>query len=201
MTKFGILMIGYAGLALAPGCATDTAAAPSDDTQAATSELTGEPGATPRGLGAFNILQMVNTPLCLRPQGGSTVPGALLELHACDASAAIDNWELRNVSGRIAIINAATGNCIYNNAAVPLVNMARPIDVESCFLSDKPGVFASNALWKQHFPAAGASSFETEIQLRDTNFCLDMPNGQPFDGATFWNFRCNSTAAQQFEVK
>jgi hypothetical protein len=112
------------------------------------------------------------------------------------------NWDISSQpSGRISIKNVKSGNCLYNNAAVPLVNGAMPIDVESCFVSDKPGVFASNALWKRLTPVTGFTSFESEIQFRDTGFCIDVPNDAPFDGATFWNFRCNSTPAQLFVVE
>jgi hypothetical protein len=147
------------------------------------------------------VIRLVNTQLCLRPQGGSTAQGVPLELHQCDPNAPNQNWSIQTqTSGRVTIVNVASGNCLYNNAAVPLVNFARPIDVESCFVSTNPGQLASNSLWKKLL-INGAWSFETEVQSKDTGFCLDLPNDVPFDGATFWNFGCNRTAAQLFSIE
>jgi hypothetical protein len=200
MTKFGILMIGCAGLAGIPGCMADSP----DGTQTTESALETAPDVTPDvkpdGIGAFNTLRLVNTQLCLQPQGGSTAAGATLELNTC-TNALIQNWELRpQPSGRISMINAQTGLCIYDAPPLPLVNGARPILVDSCFVSNAPTTFASNTLWKR-LSISGAASFETEIQFRDTGFCLDIPNDNPFAGALPWNWSCNSTAAQLFSVE
>lgn len=195
MTKFGILMIGYAGLAIIPGCMAESP----DETQS--SESASALTATPGAFGPFNTIRLVNTDLCLRPQGGSSTPGVPLELHACDPNALEQNWVIQSQpGGRISIANVASGNCIYNNAPLlPLTNGAMPIDVESCFVSTDPGVFSSSALWKRRL-INGSSSFESEIQFRDTGFCIDVP-GIPFDGEGFWNWGCNSTPAQLFSVE
>ncbi len=193
MTKFGILMIGYAGLAIIPGCMAESP----DETQTSASALTAAPGA----IGAFHTIRLVNTELCLRPQGGSTAASAPLELHACDPSAPDQNWAIQSQpGGRISLANVASGNCIYDNAPLlPLTNGAMPIDVESCFVSDRPGVFASGALWKQLI-INGSSSFESELQFRDTGFCIEVP-GIPFDGVGFWNWGCNGSPGQLLSVE
>jgi hypothetical protein len=199
MTKIGILMIGYAGLAIIPGCMAES---PEEtQTSASTSALTAAPDVAPSAIGAFHTIRLVNTTLCLRPQGGSTAPVVPVEIHACDPNALDQNWSFQGQpGGRIAIVNVASGNCIYDNAPLlPLTNGAMPIDVESCFVSTNPGVFSSGALWKQR-NIFGSSSFESEIQFRDTGFCIEVP-GIPFDGVGFWNWGCNGSPGQLLSVE
>jgi hypothetical protein len=198
MTKLGILSLGFAGLFMIPGCMAE----PPDETEEAASELAVAPDSiVTNGNGFFHVIRLANTQLCLQPQGGST-DDVLVELHTCDPrrTAPEQNWLLRPQpgTGRISLVNQKSGKCLYNDVAPPLFNGKRPISHASCFIFGTNRI-TSNALWKQRINS-GFSSFESELQDRDTNFCLDVPFF-PFDHVTFQNFRCNGTPAQSFVLE
>ena len=199
MTKIGLLIIGCAGIAATPGCVADSPAADVDQTQVAESEVAGSPeGAIPNALGEFHLIRLANTQLCLQPQGGSTAD-VELELHQCNSFDPAQNWLFsQRSSTEWEIINAKSGNCIYNNVGAPLFNGARPIIQGGCniFGTNTP---ASNALWRPT-RVTGLTQIMSRLQHRDTGFCVDVPGGNPFDGATTQNWRCNGTPAQAWIV-
>jgi hypothetical protein len=197
MTKIGLLMIGCVGIATT-GCVADEPAADVEQTQVAESEVAVSPGATPNALGQFHLIRLVNTNWCVRPQGGTTAD-AELELWDCNPGDPAQNWLFSfKASNEYEIINANSGNCWYNDIALPVTNMKRPIVQGGCNIFGT-NVPASNALWH---PSAltGEVQIMTRIGHRETNFCFDVPNGQPFRGATMWNFQCNGTGAQRWIV-
>jgi hypothetical protein len=196
MTKIGFLMISCAGIATTPGCVADSPAADVDQTQVAEAELTG--GVTPNAIGQFHLIRLANTQLCVQPQGGSTAD-VELELHQCSPTAPAQNWLFsQKTSNDWEIINANTGNCVYNNVPPPLFNGSVPIIQGGCniFGTDRP---ASNALWKPTH-VIGLTQIMSRLQGRDTGFCIDVPGGNAFDGATLQNWQCNGTPAQAFIV-
>lgn len=195
MKNIGFLVIGCASLFIIPSCMTDALGEDSDQVDVAEADLAAAPDVVANAVVGTHRLRLVNTLLCLQPQGGSA-GDVLVELHACDTSAA-QRWIFSNQSNGTALINQNSSKCLYNNAG--LFNGGRPIDHESCFVSGT-GNIASNALWKVRTAAAGIS-FESRVTFRDTGFCMDVPGGFPFDGVTFQMWGCNGTGAQLYIVE
>jgi hypothetical protein len=193
-----LLMVACAGVA-ATGCVADSTAADGDQTQVAEADVTLPPGGvTPNTIGQFHLIRLANTQLCLQPQGGSAAD-VVLVLHACNSFDASQNWLFSQKSSNDwEVLNANSGNCIYNDVPVPLFNGSQPIIQGGCniFGTSRP---ASNALWK---PAhtIGETQIQSRLQGRDTGFCIDVPGGNAFDGATVQNWGCNGTAAQRWIV-
>src|ERR1041384_3080650 len=148
MTKIGVLLIGCAGIAATPGCVADSPTADVDQTRVAEAELSPSPdGVKPNAIGEFHLIRLANTQLCVQPQGGST-GDVELELHACNPSDPAQNWLFsQKTSNDWEIINANTGNGVYDNVDAPLFNGAVPIIQGGCniFGTDRP---VSNAQWK-----------------------------------------------------
>jgi hypothetical protein len=194
-----LLMIGCAGMAATTGCAADSPAADGDQTQVAEGEVALTPGGvTPNTIGEAHVIRLANTQLCLYPQGGSTAD-VVLVLHACSFSDPSQNWLLsQKTSNDWEFVNAQSFNCIYNDVGAPLFNGAQPIIQGGCniFGTTRP---VSNAQWK---PAhiSGETQIQSRLQGRDTGFCIDVPGGNAFDGATVQNWRCNGTAAQRWII-
>jgi hypothetical protein len=47
---------------------------------------------------------------------------------------------------------------------------------------------------------SGLSTLQSRIQHRDSGFCLDVPGGNPFEGAHVQMWQCNGTPAQAWFV-
>jgi hypothetical protein len=191
MNKFGILMFATVGLTAIPLSHADSST-PADASRLDGAELEASlDGDAVDATGGFSHLRLVNTNLCLQPAGGTT-DDVLLVLSACNGSQA-QNWIFVAQAHGTTVVNQQSGKCIYNNAPLPLQDRGTPILQATC--GD------SNTLWKIFSQAPGSTSFMSRVQFRDTGFCLDTPNGNPFEGATMWMFRCNRTAAQEFIVE
>jgi hypothetical protein len=184
---------------LLAACAVD----PSADTEAAQpsvseAAVTSTAAGTPNAIGAFHLIRVANTQLCLQPQGG-TAGDALLELSPCNPSAGAQNWVfVRRSLVSWQIVNQQSGKCLYNGAPVPLYDGGQPITHESCniFGSDSP---ASNSLWRPS-SLTNLASLMSRIQDRNSGFCLDVPGGNAYPGAPVQMWHCNGTPAQAFVV-
>jgi hypothetical protein len=195
MKKMGLLMIGCAGIAAAPGCVADPAEADVAQTQVAEAELAvSPPDPGPRTIGAFHHIRLSNTNLCLQPLGGTTAD-APLELRTCDGTTA-QHWVFRQTSSVEWEILNMSGRCVYENTNSP-VGGAEQIIHATCeiFGTNTP---ASNALWR---PTAltGNSRLQSRLGHRDTGFCIHVP-GVPFDGIGVVNERCDASDTAQIFV-
>jgi hypothetical protein len=201
MMKLGLCVIGCAGICAASGCVADSLDENVDQVEITEAETAlNREDLSPNAIGAFRLIRLSNTDLCLQPLNGST-GDVEVELRPCRRNPfdPAQHWLLLQKSpSDWQFINAQSGKCLYNRAAVPLRNTARPITHQGCniFGTSSP---ASNSLWK---PTAltGFAQLMSRIQHRDSGFCLDVPNGNPFEGATMWNFQCNGTPAQTWSI-
>jgi Ricin-type beta-trefoil lectin domain-like len=187
---------------LLAACAVDPSTDPASETEqtataeAAVTSSTG--GATPNAIGTFHLMRVANTQLCLQPRGGST-GDVIIELRQCNASAPAQNWLIvPKAPSEFEIVNQQSGKCLYSNAPLPLFDGGQPITHENCNISGTSNP-ASNALWSPS-SLTGLTRLMSRVQHRNTGFCLDVPGGNPFDGATLWMWHCNGTPAQSFVV-
>jgi hypothetical protein len=198
MTSEFVLSLCCTGIAAASGCAADSPAVDTEKTQVAEVDIAASPeGVDPDSIGAFHLIRVANTQLCLQPQGGSAgdVP---VELHQCNPSAAAQNWLFVSQSGGREVVNQQSGMCLRYGADGPPSNGARPMMHSACnvFGGTLP---ASNSLWKLS-SLTGFSTFMTDVGHHDIGFCLDVPDANPFDGAALQIYRCNRTPAQIWVV-
>lgn len=203
MMKIGLLMIGCTGIATT-GCITDAPAEDGDQTEVAAADLTTPPGGpTANTIGAAHVIRLTNTNLCLQPANGS-LGDVVVELRTCrpanpnDPASRAQHWLLsQKTSVEWQFVNLASGKCLYNGVDTPF-NGARPITHEGCniFGTSSP---ASNGLWRIS-ALRGNSQLQSRVGHRDTGFCLDVPDGRPFEGVQLQNFRCNGTPAQIFVI-
>lgn len=164
--------------------------------QVAEAEVAASPDAvSPNAIGEFHLIRMVNTQLCLQPAGGSTgdVP---IELAPCTLSAGEQNWLFISQSQGQEIVNQKSGKCIYYDSDELVDGWS--ITHASCniFGTNSP---ASNALWKPS-GTTGLATLMSRLHHRDTGFCLDVPDGNPFPGTTMQIWHCNGTPAQAWIV-
>lgn len=196
MKKMGLLMIGCAGIAAAPGCVADPAEADADQTQVAEAELAASPqGPGPNAIGVFHPIRLSNTNLCLQPLNGTTADSAL-EMQPCNGTPA-QHWLFSQVSSvEWEIINFGSGRCVYENTNSP-VALAEQIIHAGCniFGTNTP---ASNALWRPT-ALAGNARLQSRVGHRDTGFCIRVP-GIPFNGIGVVNEHCSSGDPSQIFV-
>src|SRR5262245_59344363 len=197
MRNIELLMIGLAGIATATGCAADSPSADLDGAQAPEAERAANPDIAGSLASVFHPIKLSNTTLCLQPQGGSTAD-VLVELRGCNGSSA-QNWQIQPRGSDGSIIVNQDGKCLYNDAPLPPSDFGQPITHQDCVIFGTPNI-ASNALWKPS-TTIGNATLMSRVQHRDTGFCLDVPNGQPFEGATLWMFHCGrNNPAQLWRV-
>lgn len=194
MTKNDILMISCTAIAAISGCAADSPAADSEQTQGAEDELATDPGgAVANVIGQFHLIRLSNTQLCLQPKGGSA-GDVTVELHQCNSSAPAQNWIFVSQAGGRQVVNQQSGKCLYESSEPP--TNGGTVTHEGCnvFGTSTP---ASNSLWNLS-SLTNFSRLMSELGRRDTGFCLD--GGSAFDGAPVKIFRCNFTPAQTWVV-
>lgn len=195
MSRIGILMIGYAGIVATSGCAAEPPGADVEQTQEA--EVAAAPeGVGTNSIGQFHLLRMSNTQMCLQPQGGSTAD-VLIELSPCVFSAPAQNWLFVSQPGGWELVNQQSGKCLYNNSNAT-ANGSGPITHEGCDVSST-GLPASNALWKPT-TLTGPTRLMSEVHRRDSGFCLDVPGGNAFPGATLQMWTCVGDQQQTWVV-
>lgn len=189
MIRLGGLASMSLAAAIAIGSGEATAYA---DSPPSLSDSTSE--VTTDAIGAFHLIRLSNTQLCVQPLGGST-GDVIVELHQCNPSAAAQNWLFVQAStGDFEIVNQQSGKCLY-------VNGGASENVEiihggcNVFGTNTP---ASNALWKPS-SRTGFSTLMSRIQHRDSGLCIDS-FGNAFDGIGLRTFHCNGTPPQTFIV-
>ena len=196
MMKLGLLMIGCAAIAAAPGCVAGPAEADVDQTQVAEADLAASaPGAGTNTIGVFHHIRLVNTNLCLQPLGGTQADSAL-ELRTCipvtspptDAQRA-QHWQLSKQSSvEWEVVNLLSAKCLYEDTNQP-VALAEQIIHGGCniFGTNTP---VSNALWRLS-AVTGNARLQSRVGHRDTGFCIRVP-GIPFEGIGVVNEHCNA---------
>jgi Ricin-type beta-trefoil lectin domain-like len=186
-------------LILLAACAADPSAdLEADQTGVSEAAVSSTQAGTPNAIGAFHLIRLSNTQLCLQPQGG-TAGDALLELAPCNPSAGAQNWVfVRKSLVNWQIVNQQSGKCLYNGAPVSLYDGGQPITHESCniFGTNSP---ASNSFWRPT-SLTDLTVLTSRIQDRNTGFCLDVPGGNAYPGARVQMWHCNGTPAQAFVV-
>jgi len=194
MTGNRVLMICCAGLVAASGCAVP----PTEDAEGAESDVTARSeGAAGNAIGAFHLIRVANTQLCLQPKGGSTgdVP---IELAPCNPAAGAQNWLFVSQSGGREVVNQLSGKCLRYDGVEPPANGGSPITHTHCNVFNSSAI-ATNSLWKAS-SLTGFSTLTTQVGHRDTGFCLDVPGGNAFPGASLFIWQCNGLPQQTFVV-
>lgn len=161
---------------------------------AATAEAQSTSTPTADAIGAFHLIRLSNTQLCVQPLGGST-GDVIVELHQCNPSAPAQNWLfVQKATNEFEIVNQQSGKCLYVNGGassnVELIQGGCNI-----FGTNTP---VSNALWKPS-SLTGFASLMSRIQHRDSKLCADS-FGNAFDGIGLRTFNCNGTPPQTFVV-
>lgn len=185
------------------GCATagderaldgEGAAIDDGDVPAATAEAQSTATPTSDAIGAFHLIRLSNTQLCLQPLGGSA-GDVIVELHQCNPTAPAQNWLfVQKASNEFEVVNQQSGKCLYvNGGATSNVQLTH----SNCniFGTNTP---ASNALWKPS-SLTGFASLMSRIQHRDSKLCADT-FGNAFDGIGLRTFGCNGLPQQSFVV-
>lgn len=183
---------GLAGMLLATAIATGGGATAYAEPPPRLPDVTATP--TPDAIGAFHLIRLSNTQLCLQPLGGST-GDVIVELHQCNPSAPAQNWLfVQKATNEFEIVNQQSGKCLYvNGGATDNVELTH----SDCniFGTSSP---ASNALWKPS-RLTGFASLMSRIQHRDSGLCADT-FGNAFDGIGLRTFHCNGLPQQIFVV-
>lgn len=203
MSKIGTLILHCAAFASMAGCAIDAASADTGDDQLQADETetaATAPDFAPHSIGpGWHPIRLTNTQLCIQPQGGSPAAGVPLELTTCNYTATAQNWGfLSNPDGSKSMINAAGAQCLYNAGSSPPVNGSGPVIANGCTLSSGSGT-PSNAEW-QFSSLVNVTTITTLIGHKNLGYCLDVPGGNAFVGATLQIYKCNNTGAQQWTV-
>jgi hypothetical protein len=172
-----IVSVGSTAYADSPASLPDSTSAPAPD-----------------AIGAFHLIRLSNTQLCVQPLDGAT-GDVIVELSQCNPSAPAQNWLfVRMSTGDYEIVNQQSGKCLYvDGRATSNVVIAHA----SCnvFGTNSP---ASNALWKPS-SLTGFSTLMSRIQHRDSRLCVDS-FGSAFDGIGLRTFGCNGLPQQTFVV-
>jgi ricin-type beta-trefoil lectin protein len=176
--------------------ALDGDASAVDDGGAPTATAEAQSTSTPTtdAIGAFHLIRLSNTQLCLQPLGGSA-GDVIVELHQCNASAPAQNWLfVQKATSEFEIVNQQSGKCLYVNGGATS-NVTLTHSDCNIFGTNTP---ASNALWKPS-SLTGFASLMSRIQHRDSKLCADT-FGNAFDGIGLRTFGCNGTPQQTFVV-
>jgi ricin-type beta-trefoil lectin protein len=198
MTRIRFLMIGCAGIVAGSlSHAGRLHAEPGQPQEPDIDDAVISDGITVDSIGQFHLIRVANTQLCVQPLGGTTAGGVPLELQPCNAGLPAQNWLISSNSGSLAIINNASGRCIYLNTDNPV--SGSPVVHADCNVFGQT-FFASNALWRFVATTTGETDIESRVHFRNSGFCLNVPGGNPFPGARLQAWNCNGTAAQRFIV-
>jgi Ricin-type beta-trefoil lectin domain-like len=127
---------------------------------------------------------------CLQPINGSTVRGAEIVQEACNGGAA-QQWTKVRVSGNIFhFVNSLSGLCLD----------ARGRAINGTPVQQWPCNKISNENWE---PGEYFTDYVPPLISRVSGtrtHCLDIPGGQTIAGLAMQIYRCNGTAAQEWDT-